>query len=208
MSWDDRFQSLQTLFFNQTKLIYTMKQLFYLSAAALMLAFSCKKNKIDDPIDQPIDDHEEELITTMKLIFSDSAGVLPDRTFQFQDLDGPGGNNPTMFDTLFLEDSTVYNVQVEILNESVNPAENLTSEILTEADEHLFCFTPMNLSGLSIVRTDSDGTYQIGLQSKWRTIQTENGKVKIVLKHQPGVKNGSCDPGDTDIELYFEVRVK
>jgi hypothetical protein len=32
------------------------------------------------------------------------------------------------------------------------------------------------------------------------------GDVKISLKHQPGIKNGSCDIGETDVELLFPFK--
>jgi hypothetical protein len=179
----------------------------FIAITAVLMAFSCKKDKID-PVDNPPTQNEEELITTMKLTFIDSSGIDPTKEFYFKDADGPGGNPPSQFDTIRIEPNKTYWVSLELFNESVSPAENITSEVLAEAIEHLFCFTS-NMSGnLSIVRTDSDGTYEIGLASKWETTSASNGSVVIKLKHQPGIKNGSCDVGETDIELSFVVEIQ
>lgn len=168
---------------------------------------SCKKKEVD-PVDNPPVQNDEELITTMKLTFIDSAGIEPNKEFIFRDVDGPGGAAPTDFDTLFLTNNKIYKVKLTLLNEAVVPAENISDEVLNEADEHLFCFEP-NLSGnLIVVRTDSDGTYELGLSSVWTTLSVSNGSILIKLKHQPGVKNGQCDPGETDIELNFPVKIQ
>jgi hypothetical protein len=54
-----------------------------------------------------------------------------------------------------------------------------------------------------IVRTDSDGTYEIGLKTKWKSFGISNGTVTVTLKHQPGIKNGTCTTGETDAEIAF-----
>jgi hypothetical protein len=184
-----------------------MKKIKLLALLVLLLANSCKKDKID-PVTTPPAQNEEELITTMKLTFTDSSGVDPIMEFYFKDVDGPGGNAPSLFDTIRLNNNKTYLVSLELFNESVSPAENISDEVLAEADEHLFCFTPSINGNLNIQRTDSDGVYEIGLSSKWKTLNTSNGSVLIKLKHQPGVKNGLCDVGETDIELDFQVEIQ
>jgi len=73
--------------------------------------------------------------------------------------------------------------------------------------DHLFCFTPSG-ANVSITRTDSDGVYELGLQSQWITGAASDGTTQIVLKHQPGIKDGSCSPGETDIELNFNTKIQ
>ena len=108
-----------------------------------------------------------------------------------------------------LKKNVVYNGTITLLNESVSPAENITDEVKNEAEEHLFCYQISQLSGLTINRTDSDGNYEIGISTIWISGSTaEIGKVKITLNHQPGIKNGDCDPGETDIELEFVVKIE
>lgn len=166
---------------------------------------ACKK---EDPVpNPPAPENEEELITTFKITFTDPNGVNPTVTAMFRDIDGPGGNNPTVFDTIRLKPNASYHAAIQFLNESVSPAEDLTSEIQEEATDHLICF---NISGANatVVRTDSDGTYEIGLASTWSTGAISTGTSMITLRHQPGIKNGSCDVGESDIELTFVTEIE
>lgn len=184
----------------------TKASLFLFLAAALMVG--CKK---DDDTPKPSSStppaNEEELITTVKITFIDTAGVEPTVTVFFRDPDGDGGNAPTQFDTIRLVANTVYNAAIEVYDESKNPVENITTEIQEEDDEHIFCFTPTNVN-LSIIRTDSDGTYEVGLASQWTVGNVSVGTTQVVLKHQPGVKDGTCAPGDTDVELNFVTEIQ
>lgn len=170
----------------------------------LLLATACKKDK-KDTVTTPTNPNEEELITTFRITFTDSAGVYPDVTAQFVDIDGPGGNDPSVFDTIRLHAGTTYYATITLWDESSTPATNISDEVEEEGQDHLFCFNIGNPLNLLIVRTDSDGVYPIGLQSKWTTQAISAGDVMITLRHQPGVKNGTCDPGETDIELTFHT---
>ncbi len=180
-------------------------------AVALVTIFmvGCKKDK-DTPV--PSDDHshpphEEELITSLILSFVDTAGVQPSVNYAFRDPDGDGGNAPTQHDTIRLVANTYYNATVQILNESEFPAEDITLEVQEEDDEHLFCYSSSN-TNVSVTRTDSDGTYEVGITSIWSTGAAANGSTVVTLKHQPGVKDGSCTPGDTDVEVTFVTEVQ
>ncbi len=174
--------------------------------AFLLVLISCGKDK-DDPETPPAIVNEEELITTVTLEFTDPLGIYPDVSATFRDTDGPGGVEPSRFDTIYLVPSVLYNAHIVLLNESVDPAENITDEVLEEASDHLFCYTPQGLD-LEIVRTDTDGALEIGIQSTWQTGASGEGNVQVVLKHQPGIKDGSCEPGETDVELDFRIIVQ
>ena len=180
----------------------TIKSLTFLALSLSLIISSCKKD--DDPVEEPHDDHnhDEEIITTLSLTFTDSAGVLPNYTAIFKDVDGVGGNEATQFDTIQLSSNSTYLVEIKLLNETESPAEDITDEVKAEDDEHIFCYTPSGVH-VDIERTDSDGTYEVGLSSKWKTNATGSGSVKVVLKHQPNVKDGTCTSGETDIELDF-----
>jgi hypothetical protein len=172
----------------------------------VLVAAACKKD--DKPVNTPPPPaNEEELITTFKITFTDPNGVNPEVTAVFRDIDGPGGNEPTAFDTIRLLPNTLYNGSIEFLNESVTPSESITEEIQEEAVDHLICFAIANVN-TTIVRTDTDGTYEIGLLSNWTTGAASEGNVTITLRHQPGVKNGQCEVGDSDIELNFRTIVE
>lgn len=164
---------------------------------------SCNKKTTTPP-----NPNEEELITTFRLTLTDSAGVQPAITVQYKDLDGDGGNNPSVWDSIRLKANTTYNAQILLLNETVSPADTISNEVLEESKDHLFCFTPTGVN-TSIKRTDLDvNNLEIGLQSKWKTGAISTGTVQIVLRHQPDTKTGSCDPGASDLDLTFQTWVE
>ncbi len=174
--------------------------------AGTLLTAGCKKDKdvVEDPHHH---DDDPELITSMVLEFSDTANVQPNVTVAFRDPDGEGGNAATEFDTIALAANTVYSVKITLLDESKNPAVKISDEVKTEGDEHLFCFDVTG-ANINVARTDSDGKYEIGLDSRWTVAAASNGTVKVTLKHQPGVKNGTCGVGDTDVEVNFITEIK
>jgi hypothetical protein len=186
-----------------------MKTFKILAIALLSLSiYSCTDDD-DDSVtpDIIITPNEEELITTVEIHLNDTNNVIID-TISFNDPDGDGGNAPTI-DTLRLQAGQDYKVNLMFLDAS-NPSdiEDITLEIEEEDDEHLVCFDQTNLTGLSITKTDSDGTYVVGLKSKWvltPAASSTNGVLKLTLKHQPDVKDGTCAPGDTDVEINFPV---
>lgn len=185
---------------------------FSMLAIALMVIFSVGCKKDDDTPTPTVDDnddhdHEEELITSVILSFVDTAGVHPSVQYAFRDPDGDGGNAPTQHDTIRLVANTYYNATIQLLNESESPAEDITLEVQNEDDEHIFCYAPSN-TNLSIIRTDTDGTYEVGITTFWDTGATATGETTVTLKHQPGVKDGTCAPGDTDVEVTFITEVQ
>lgn len=156
--------------------------------------------------DTNVNPNEEELITTVELQFSDSLDN-PIDTFYFKDVDGVGGNDP-IIDSLYLSSNTTYHLSIRFLDESnPNDIEDITVEILEEDDEHLVCFNS-DVATLDIEITDSDGTYPLGLASRWESGVAANGSLTLTLKHQPGVKNGNCDLGETDVEVNFPLIIQ
>ena len=72
----------------------------------------------------------------------------------------------------------------------------------------MFCFSPTGTSA-TVIKTDLDAnSLPIGLQSKWRTTSTGLGTMQVELRHQPGIKDGSCTPGDTDIDVVFQTKIQ
>ena len=174
-------------------------------AAFTTMLNGCKKD--DDVIETPDHEHEEEVITTVTLTFTDAAGVEPSVTATFRDPDGDGGLDPDIHDTIRLANSVTYNVAITLLNETESPADDITIEVREEADEHLFCYTVAG-ANVGITRTDTDGIYELGIETDWVTGVASNGSVQVVLKHQPDAKNGSCDPGETDIDVTFVTEIQ
>lgn len=179
----------------------------FIAAVAATGLIACKKDK-KPTVTNPPPVNQEELITTFRIEFTDINGVQPPVTAQFADIDGPGGNAPSAFDTIRLQSGTTYNATITLLNESVTPAENISDEVQEEGEDHLFCFDPVAALNLAITRMDSDGTHGIGLATQWVAGAASAGDITIRLKHQPGVKDGTCGPGETDIELTFKVEIQ
>ena len=122
--------------------------------ALISTQVACKKDKPLDPTN-PAPNNPAELITTLKLIFTDSANTSSVNTFVFKDADGDGGNAPTQFDTIQLNANSTYYVSVLLLNESVSPADTISNEVAEEANEHQFFFH-YNGVNISLTYLDAD----------------------------------------------------
>lgn len=183
--------------------INTMKKSLVLFLLFALVFFgACKKD--EEELETPPEVNEEELITTLLLELSDGADTF---NASFRDLDGPGGDDPVIVSDLELNENTQYTATIQVLNEADGEFEDITLEVEEEGDEHLFCFGFEGISDIDVAYADSDGIYGIGIESNWSTATSGSGNVTITLKHQPGVKDGTCDPGDTDIEVSFPISV-
>lgn len=183
------------------------KTIMILSILSVALV-ACKKEK-KKGVENPTNPNEQELITTFKIVFTDANGVLPNVEAQFVDIDGPGGNNPTVFDTIRLVANATYNATITLLNESTIPTQNITEEVEEEGVDHLFCFDLTSGLEAVITKTDLDANnLPIGITTQWALGNASTGTSTIRLRHQPGVKNGQCDVGETDIELNFHTIIQ
>ncbi|GAB2948125.1 hypothetical protein GCM10027048_11260 [Hymenobacter coalescens] len=184
------------------------KPLFRPFLAALLLAtpmvfLAGCGNDDDDP--EP--EEENELITTVRYTLTPAGGGTP-VIVEYKDLDGAGGNAPTI-GSLTLAANTTYTGAVAFLDESKTPAANITAEVSAEANEHLVVYVPAPANLLTITRTDRDGNNrELGLATRVVTTAAATGTLKVTLKHQPGTKNGQPEPGSTDAEVTFPVTVR
>ncbi len=169
------------------------------------VAANCEK-------DDPVIPNEEELITTVRYILTPNDGG-PDRILRFQDVDGDGGSAPEISSDPLAANQT-YMGTIELLNEQIVPAEDVTMEILEEDEDHQF-FYESNVSGLMIAYDDQDANgYPVGLKSIITTSDPGTGQITITLRHQPnkGADEVSAGVitnagGETDIEVTFTVDV-
>lgn len=170
---------------------------------AMAMITGCKK---DEP--SPVEDNEN--LTTMKLKFTESGTTS---TFTFKDLDGAGGNAPTI-DKISLKPNKTYALAVEILDETKKPVVTVSNAIFEERDQHLFEYIPTPATILSITTTDKDTRgLPVGLMASVKTTTTGMGKLQVVLYHQPPVngkiiKTGAFNVGSVDFDGAFEVEVK
>jgi hypothetical protein len=185
-----------------------MKQHLKLWAFGFAMVFMLSRCDVFNP--NPANDGE--VITTVKLNFTQSSDTTQKFTATFKDADGTGGAAPTIFDEIVLKPNTQYRVQMELLNETnaASPV-NIGTEIENEATDHQFFFTPAGaLVQFTYNDTDTKGN-PVGLRTFWQAGSASTGTVKIVLKHQPNQKPnapGDATIGDTDIELNFVTKIQ
>lgn len=148
--------------------------------------------------------HEEgELITTIKVTLTANDSSTS-KIFVWSDPDGIGGNTPTQTDTIVCDSGKTYLAAIQFFNGD----NDITTEIKNEGSEHLVCYTGPTSDILAISYNDSDGKYPIGLETKWQAVKISSGLVRINLKHQPKSKNGTCDPGESDVDVSFPFFIK
>jgi len=159
--------------------------------------------------DDPHPTNQEEVITTLIVDLSPVGGGEP-LELKFYDEDGNGSIEPvTTPDLLELEAGKSYAAEITLLNETVSPAEDITEEIEAEMNDHLFCFDVTNMD-VSVDYDDEDvNGHPIGLVTTWEAgVAGASGTMEIVLRHQPGEKNGDCPgPGESDIQVEFSIKV-
>ena len=206
----------------------TATKLAFTALVLSLMSSSCKKE--DPQPEEPA--NEEEVITTFVFKITDSTTNTTTSYF-FKDPDGDGGTAPFYGPTATSQSDSVlkllanrtYFVVVELLDETKSPVETISTEVNNEGQDHMLFYNngantvvsssnpftvKMNGSDMTIKYTDLDsGSPQrgIGLTTRWRTSATGKYPLNIVLRHQPGVKDGSYGPGDSDISVNFKYEV-
>lgn len=188
-----------------------LKYTTWLLAGTLVFA-GCKKDKEEDPI-TPAPVNENEVITTMIITFHDTTGGTPDKVWKFRDADGDGGNAPVItVDTLLA--NKVYHGSLLLLNETANPIDTSSNEVLEENTIHQFFYqvTGANLT-FHYADTDDNG-HPIGLETLVNVGAASTGQTKVTLIHEcqkgnPGVSDGDITNagGSTDIEVNFSMAI-
>jgi len=204
----------------------TVKIMCLMTIAIMLSATSCRKPK-QEPLPEPV--NEEEVITTMNLTFTDSATNVP-TVFGFEDRDGNGGEpgiyfGPNQSDSVIvLAANKTYFMEISLLDKTKSPAGNISDEVNEEGKDHMFFFNYTSPTGspakvilagsnISVIYTDLDaGTPQraIGLKTRVRTYAstgTSKYPFTVTLKHQPDEKDGTINPGETDVFIPFKVKV-
>ena len=184
------------------------KQILLFPLLLVALIFTGCSN---DDNTQPEPVNEEEVITTMTVILSPSGGGTV-VTLQKKDLDGDDGpNQPVITVSGNLTAGTTYSGVIQVLNETETPAENITEEVLEEANEHQFFFTPAGGLNVSTTYSDQDDNGNpLGVQFALSANTASSGTLTVTLRHEPTKPNtGLSDAGgQTDIEATFNVTVE
>ncbi|MBP1840588.1 hypothetical protein J2Z57_002451 [Formosa algae] len=180
-------------------------KLFTAALFATVLFTSCSS---DD--DTPEIVNEEEVITTLTVTLTPS-GTGDVITLQTQDLDGDGPDDPVITVSGNLISGEVYQGSIELLNETVDPAEDITEEVEDESDEHQFFYTVASTLDVSTEYTsfDDDGN-PLGTTFTLTAGAASTGNLTFTLIHEPTKPNdGLTDAGgETDAEATFSVTVE
>ena len=178
------------------------KQILLLPILMLVFMFtSCTDDS--DPV------NEEEVITTMTVTLTPDTGGT-DVVLQTRDLDGEGGEDPTVTVTGGpLTSGETYSGSIVLLNEI--DAENITEEIEQEKEEHQFFFVIG--SGLDVTTSydDQDGNGNpVGLSFTLTAGSASGGDFTVTLRHEPNKPNTGINDagGETDIEETFVITIQ
>jgi len=184
-----------------------MKNLKFLPLAlVIVLNFTSCNNDATEEI------NEEELITTVTTTLTGGGTTI---TLKSKDLDGDGPTAPVVTVSGDLKASTTYSGTTTFMNETANPAQDITSEVKAEGDEHqLFYQAPTSIGAFTYSDTDLNGK-PIGLTFELRTgAVAANGNLTVTLRHLPvktaaGVATGDITNagGATDALVTFPVKV-
>lgn len=165
--------------------------------------------------DDPVAVNPEEVITTLTVTLTPQGGGTA-ITLKSYDLDGTDGPDaPIITVSGKLAANTVYTGATEVLNETEDPAEDVTVEVVQEGDEHQFFYTfSNNLGSTTYTDTDADGN-PIGVTFTLNTADASTGNLTVTLIHEPvkdasGVKTGSISNagGETDVEATFPITIE
>ena len=184
----------------------TKAKLFLTLLLATPLAFT----ECGDDHD-PHPDHDNELITTVVYALTPAAGSMaPAATITWEDLDGAGGAAPVITGgPLTLRANTAYTGTITLLDKTKTPVANITDEVAKEKEDHLFIYEPTPANLVTVTRTDRDAkNLEVGLATRVATTAAATGTLKITLRHQPGTKNGTAAPGDTDVAATVPLVVQ
>ena len=182
-----------------------MKNMKFLTTLLLVssLFIGCSKD------DAPQAVNEEEVITTLTVTLVPNDGTS-EITLQTRDLDGDGPNEPVIT-TGNLASGVTYSGSIVLLNETENPAENITEEVEMESNEHQFFYT--TTGGLDIItnneNVDTNGN-KLGTEFTLVAGAVSSGTLTFTLRHEPTKPNtGLSDAGgETDISATFDVSVQ
>lgn len=155
---------------------------------------------------------ESEVISRVTLTLTPSNGGAALTTY----IDDSDGNGPTAPSAQVAVPALVrgvtYTGTVKFENRLKTPAEDITTEVQAEANEHRVFYTITSGSGVTITTTDVDGQNRpLGLRfSKAVAAGATAGAVRVVLCHYdsaPKVASATTCTGETDIDLPFAFTI-
>ena len=205
------------------KNIYKYSLLFI---SILLFVFSCSKS-------EPAVVHEHEVFTRVVLeVKKDGEQNYKKYTFEVEghdhhDHDDHGDDDHGDDDhgdddhgdehtEVELDTNSTYHVSIFFYNDSdPDNIEDVTLEIIEEADVHQVFYEMTEIPGFSIAAASDDTKDSNGnplfLKTNWTTTSETSGDVMAYLLHEPTSKTGSTRAdfgGAIDVQIEFEVHVE
>jgi hypothetical protein len=189
--------------------------------SAFLLVISCDKG-------EPVVVHEHEVFTRVVLeVKKDGETNFKKYTFEVEGHDDHGHDDHGDDDhgdddhgdehtEVELDTNSTYHVGIFFYNDSdPDNIEDVTLEVIEEADVHQVFYEMTEISGFSIAAASDDTKDSNGnplfLKTSWTTASETSGDVMAYLIHEPSSKTGSARAdfgGATDVEIEFEVHIE
>lgn len=189
--------------------------------SAFLLVISCDKG-------EPVVVHEHEVFTRVVLeVKKDGETNFKKYTFEVEGHDDHGHDDHGDDDDgdddhgdehteVELDTNSTYHVGIFFYNDSdPDNIEDVTLEVIEEADAHQVFYEMTEISGFSIAAASDDTKDSNGnplfLKTSWTTASETSGDVMAYLIHEPSSKTGSARAdfgGATDVEIEFEVHIE
>lgn len=182
-------------------------------------------------VENPEEVNAEEVITTVALTFTPTAGGDPVEAAWAD----PENDGSPVIDDIVLSDADDYTLAVSFLNEIEAPPEDITEEVDAESDQHQVFFTGTAVEGpatgenasavISQAYDDTDANgFPVGLTNSIVTLAVGSGTLTVTLRHLPPendtpVKTGTLAedvaaagieslPGEADASVDFSLDVQ
>ena len=184
--------------------------------SVFLLAISCDKG-------EPAVVHEHEVFTRVVLeVKKDGETNFKKYTFEVEGHDDHGHDDHGDDDhgdehtEVELDTNSTYHVSIFFYNDSdPDNIEDVTLEIIEEADVHQVFYEMTEIPGFSIAAASDDTKDSNGnplfLKTNWTTTSETSGDVMAYLIHEPTSKTGSTRAdfgGAIDVQIEFEVHVE
>lgn len=185
-----------------------LKSLSLIAFTGLLLT-ACSKDNNNVNIPEPV--NEEEVITTMTVTLTPDGGgdaIILKKL----DADGDGPDAPVISVSGNLAAEAIYKGGIVLLNETENPAGNVTLEVIKENTDHQFFYNAdTNLDVTTAYGNTDDNGNPLGTEFTLITAAASSGTFTITLRHLPKKPNDGTladAAGETDAEATFNVIVE
>jgi hypothetical protein len=179
---------------------------FSLAALSVLVLGACKGDSVTAP------GGESEVISRVTVSLTPATGAAA--TAYIEDADGSGPGAPSaQVGTLSVARGATYTGSVRFENRLVTPIENITNEVVAEANEHRVFYT-VSGEGLTVTTTDRDPAGRpLGVTftlAATASAPVGSRTMRVVLCHYGDVAKPatatSCT-NDTDIDVSFALTV-